>query len=469
MDLRSFVVVLRSLRRRFADQGAPWTYVIARPSWPGVSWTRLRFVDNPLSKLNINRVSESARLPVFRGVSQSEIAHVIQSLIFPSILTFSEILFHSPLTTHLHLPTMASSRIFINGLPPSITEAEFKKHFSQQHPITDAKLIAHRRIGYVGYKSPEDAENAVKYFNKSFIRMSKIGVEIARPVRSLSSSFSGKSLTYLQIKDETLPKSRKQQREDATHVRKEELAAATAASSSNKRKREEAEEMDPKLKEYLSVMQAPSKIKTWAVESLTNASEEPPAKIQAIEAPGSGAESDDEYVAVPKKAKRKEASSKSVLPPEADAAAVPVQAPALVDSSNPNEEVSNPRNIVSQGLVDGDDWLRSKTSRLLDLMDPEEIKAQTAKSAPADDDNAMDIDQISVDNGAADEPASVEETPRIAPEEEATQEEDPTLDAIRANGRLFVRNLPYSASEDDLREHFAKYGSIEEVMFPAPF
>lgn len=101
MDLRSFVVVLRSLRRRFADQGAPWTYVIARPSWPGVSWTRLRFVDNPLSKLNINRVSESARLPVFRGVSQSEIAHVIQSLIFPSILTFSEILFHSPLTTHL--------------------------------------------------------------------------------------------------------------------------------------------------------------------------------------------------------------------------------------------------------------------------------------------------------------------------------------------------------------------------------
>lgn len=77
---------------------------------------------------------------------------------------------------------MASSRIFIHGLPPSITEEDFKKHFSQKQPITDAKLIAHRRIGYIGYKSPEEAENAVKYFNKSFIRMSKIGVEIARPV-----------------------------------------------------------------------------------------------------------------------------------------------------------------------------------------------------------------------------------------------------------------------------------------------
>lgn len=77
---------------------------------------------------------------------------------------------------------MASSRIFIKGLPPTISEEEFKKHFSSKQDITDAKLITHRRIGYVGYKTPEDASKAIKYFNKSFIRMSKIGVEIARPV-----------------------------------------------------------------------------------------------------------------------------------------------------------------------------------------------------------------------------------------------------------------------------------------------
>lgn len=77
---------------------------------------------------------------------------------------------------------MASSRIFIKGLPPNISEDEFKKHFGATATITDAKLISHRRIGYVGYKTPEDAAKAVKYFNRSFIRMSKIGVEIARPV-----------------------------------------------------------------------------------------------------------------------------------------------------------------------------------------------------------------------------------------------------------------------------------------------
>lgn len=77
---------------------------------------------------------------------------------------------------------MESSRIFVKGLPPTISEEEFRSFFSKTSAITDAKLISHRRIGYVGYKTPEDATKAVKYFNRTFIRMSRIGVEIARPV-----------------------------------------------------------------------------------------------------------------------------------------------------------------------------------------------------------------------------------------------------------------------------------------------
>lgn len=79
---------------------------------------------------------------------------------------------------------MESTRIFIKGLPPTISEDEFKKFFSVKQEITDAKLISERRIGYIGYKTPGDAAKAVKYFNKTYIRMSKIGVELARPVSS---------------------------------------------------------------------------------------------------------------------------------------------------------------------------------------------------------------------------------------------------------------------------------------------
>lgn len=77
---------------------------------------------------------------------------------------------------------MESSRIFIRGLPPNLTPEEFQRHFSKQAIITDARLIPHRRIGYVGFKSAEDAVNAVKYYNKSFIRTSRIGVELAHSV-----------------------------------------------------------------------------------------------------------------------------------------------------------------------------------------------------------------------------------------------------------------------------------------------
>lgn len=82
----------------------------------------------------------------------------------------------------------SSSRIFVKGLPPTLTEDDFRKHFSAKQEITDAKLIPHRRIGYVGFKTPEEAAKAVKFFNKTFMRMSRIGVELARPVNSPSPS-----------------------------------------------------------------------------------------------------------------------------------------------------------------------------------------------------------------------------------------------------------------------------------------
>lgn len=80
---------------------------------------------------------------------------------------------------------MATSRIFIKGLPPNITEPELRKHFSaKDREITDVKLLPQRRIAYVGYKSQDDATSAIKYFNRSYIRMSKLSVETARPVGS---------------------------------------------------------------------------------------------------------------------------------------------------------------------------------------------------------------------------------------------------------------------------------------------
>ncbi|TGO58896.1 hypothetical protein BCON_0050g00280 [Botryotinia convoluta] len=343
---------------------------------------------------------------------------------------------------------MASSRIFIKGLPPNITEDEFKTHFGAKQEITDAKLISHRRIGYIGYKTPEEATKAVKYFNKSFVRMSKIGVEIARP-----------------ISDASLPISRKAQREQERENNKlRQLKQETDAKVSEslntgtKRKRSDVDIADPKLQEFLEVMQPASKSNAnmWKAGTMDADMEEPPTKLQAIEVPEE--ESDDEYQSVPSKAKKAPAN-----PIESKASVAPIPSTIVADSANQADEamVDAPSNDVE---ATDDDWLRSHTNRLLDIVDPEDIIPKTQNL------DVKDVEEVVA--GETEPNTAVEATviDEAQVDEEQTEnspsELDATLETIKASGRLFVRNLPYSATEDDLRKHFEQYGTLEEIHLP---
>ncbi|PBP19098.1 RNA recognition domain-containing protein [Diplocarpon rosae] len=329
---------------------------------------------------------------------------------------------------------MASSRIFIKGLPPTITEDDFKRHFAATAAITDAKLISTRRIGYVGYKTLEDAAKAVKYFNRTFIRMSKIGVEIARP-----------------ISDTTLPQSRKAQREQEREdvaARKKARAEAAANASFNagsKRKRDLLEESDLKLKEFMDIMQPASKPKTWKAKMTDG---QPPTKMQAIEIPAG--ESDGEYEVVPKNSRKSPPSQ--VIPAQTLSAMVEVE---------PEQTDVGVASSAAPAAATDEDWLRSRTNRLLDLMGPDEIGAVTTGAVPAQNAGPTQV-------AATQSRDSVEQEELAAEQGDAEEEEkpDPTLEAIKATGRLFVRNLPYSATEDDLRGHFAPFGDLEEVHLP---
>ena len=40
---------------------------------------------------------------------------------------------------------------------------------------------------------------------------------------------------------------------------------------------------------------------------------------------------------------------------------------------------------------------------------------------------------------------------------------DPTKATIMQTSRLFLRNLPFTCTEDEIREHFQKYGDVTQV------
>lgn len=82
----------------------------------------------------------------------------------------------------------------MSGLPPTLSNDDLCKHFSSRFQVTDAQVVPKRRIGFVGFRDHALAKSAADYFNKTYIRMSKIAVELARPV-SFCFSFFGPFLS----------------------------------------------------------------------------------------------------------------------------------------------------------------------------------------------------------------------------------------------------------------------------------
>lgn len=106
--------------------------------------------------------------------------------------------------------------------------------------------------------------------------------------------------------------------------------------------------------------------------------------------------------------------------------------------------------------VSDSDWLRSKTSRLLGLLDEDEQAAfespqKSVPTAPADSNNDANVESP--------------EKPAVNNSEEAptAPEVDTNIENVRISARLFIRNLSYETKESDLEPVFSPFGKLEEV------
>lgn len=343
---------------------------------------------------------------------------------------------------------MESSRIFVRGLPPNLTAEEFQRHFSRQAKITDARLLPHRRIGYIGFKCPEDAVNAVKYHNKSFIRTSRIGVELARSVEDQSALRS---------------------QNHSTNPGRGRTSIVSDHGSENrnlgKRKRADLEadnHKNTKLQEYLEVMQLPSKSRIWSNEDsiVTNA---PSGRARSPPLPViDKCKDDNDYKNAPKK------PTKHCMTEE-------VGGDLLLNSksSSTADVTINMNPIVIEELPvrappppTDEDWLRSRTTRLLDLVDGDEALASTVERA-RDDENEAERAVISgsLMNKEVKDPSVQTDEEIKSGSSTCDTPLNPINDINNTSGRLFVRNLSYTATEDDLKKHLESNGhsSIIEV------
>ncbi|KAL4822036.1 hypothetical protein BDW67DRAFT_189857 [Aspergillus spinulosporus] len=322
---------------------------------------------------------------------------------------------------------MESTRVFVSGLPPTLTNDQLKKHFATRFHVTDAHVLPKRRIGFVGFKSSEAAQQAVSYFNKTYMKMSKISVDIAKPI-------------------------------DAEPARRKDSRTAQPGDvpgSNLKRKRDGDTVKDSKTQEYLSLLQQPSKTRTWANDDQLPAPVETDSHAQ--EQPLDVDDQEELTYAQRKKAKLgQDANEKSHdtvdtchLPATDEGNDQPLPKKQEEESEGPQKD---------QAPVSDSDWLRSKTSRLLGLLDEDE---QETFAAPA----AVTNNAPMVDTNIEKSKAQSSEKPAVGDLAKAptAAEVDTNIENIRISARLFIRNLSYETKESDLEPVFSPFGKIEEI------
>jgi multiple RNA-binding domain-containing protein 1 len=261
-----------------------------------------------------------------------------------------------------------------------------------------------------------------------------------------------------QIADKELPKSRRQLKAEKSEPRTDEWRPPPRQENELKRKRDEAEQ-DPKLKEFLEVYQPPSKNSIWANgdgqlgEATVAAVEETVPEVAVPED-----ESDGEYQVIASKklktAPEPTATDAMVMIPTEEPSKE--QAPERPDTDEVMEDTQEPP-VAEQRVVSDADWLRSRTNRVLELVEDDEVPPATAPAPQAARSQAAHAERVEVVRAAPEQPI-----PPVQEEEvvDAAQAEE---DKIRHTGRLFLRNLAFDVTEDELKSKFSTHGELEEV------
>ena len=187
----------------------------------------------------------------------------------------------------------------------------------------------------------------------------------------------------------------------------------------------------------------------------------------------------------PKSQSRHTASPIEGAPAESNSSASGGSAPGHIETKYApvNQLTGAIRKVeMSRNQASDSDWMRSRTSRLLDLVDDQdkimeddkkvskESKTILRSHVDAVDHDSDDAgsDKESQASGAANERArssgSGPDPALVSAEiEQSAHEAQAGHEAIRKSGRLFLRNLPYSVTENDLELLFKDFGIPQEV------
>ncbi|CAG8545497.1 6357_t:CDS:10 [Diversispora eburnea] len=332
------------------------------------------------------------------------------------------------------------SRIIVKNLPNFLSDTKFREHFSKKGQVTDAKIIKttdgkSRCFGFIGFRTEQEANEAITYFNNTFIYTSRIAVEHAKPVNDLllprpwsAHSVGSSSYQKRHAQNSQKPSQLKSDEEDNVMTKKKSKKSKSQEklekSNLSDNVKVDNNNQDDKLHEFLEVMQPRSKSKTWANDDLTILDKKrSTVKIQKDDS------DDNLYQDLPKKKKN--------------------------DGSGHNKKSEKKEMNDTNDM----DWFKSKMRRKIDKIN--DINSNNGITRNEDFENNKDNE-----NNENSENSEIKQNTDIHETHNNNDNDVPSADSIGETGRLFVRNLPYICTEDDLRKQFNKFGPLAEVHLP---
>uniref|UniRef100_A0A8C1A9A9 RNA binding motif protein 19 n=1 Tax=Cyprinus carpio carpio TaxID=630221 RepID=A0A8C1A9A9_CYPCA len=402
-------------------------------------------------------------------------------------------------------------KVILFTLFPQMKEDRFRKMFADFGTLTDCTLKftkdgKFRKFGFVGFKTEEDAEKALKHFNKSFVDTSRVTVEFctdfgdpnkARPWSKHTRQPSSNKVTEEQ-------KSREQGEKDEKvvqlychffYVCTDPLTFL---------------EKDQSFQEFLAVHQKRTQVPTWANDT-TEAT--PPKAAVSDDYLNFDSDESEEFSDAEEdedKALKKDLSDmdylrskiveksdlvdeKEIEEDEDEDEEKEGDSAADKNEEEKEEEEVSPGQNTDSAYESGDKTSSQKSTKpaqqVKEFMVPlkpvairfgknsdgrksgyvyvdlrSEAEVERALRFNKDYMGGRYIEVFRVNNFKNDRrSAKRSEKERNFVHELRDDEEE---EDVAESGRLFVRNLPYTCTEEELKEVFIKYGPLSEVLFP---
>ncbi|KAG8455679.1 hypothetical protein GDO86_001754 [Hymenochirus boettgeri] len=403
------------------------------------------------------------------------------------------------------------SRLIVKNLPNGIKEDRFRELFAAFGTLTDCSLKytkdgKFRKFGFIGFASEDDANTALSHFNKSFIDTSRVSVEFCKSFGDPAKAWSKHSQKNSKVCEK---------RADSEHI--------PFDSKASKKKKSALEELekDNDFQEFLSVHQNRTKTSTWdndtrvmsdkklksqddylnfdsdseanSSESEEKSEDDTPESTEKL-ALQSGV-SDMEYL----KSKVVRDPSPAMSEDERGESLSSQGDKVLIQNAEKNKQQDDPKknklqkkekpglqnepttpytvklrgapfNVTEQNVKEFLVPLKPVAIRIarnahgnktgyvfVDFTTEEEMQKALGRNK-----DYMGGRYIEVFRDERTKMKNVLGKEKNRPWERQQKE----VEDVSDSGRLFIRNLPYSCTEDDLEKLFTKYGPISEIHFP---